>query len=75
MHAQARRLRRPDDVTFRIGDALVMVDEADRDAESVRLRAVVDGVILGVCLGRLTPEERVAVVERPLRLLGASAQG
>ena len=57
-----------EDVVLRIDQALVVLDEVDRPPESARLRAVIDGVIHGVCLGRLTPEEGVAVVERHLRL-------
>ncbi len=62
-----------EEVALRIDQAVVVLDAVDRPSESVRLRAVIDGVILGVCLGRLTPEEGVAAVERHLRLVFAAA--
>lgn len=41
--------------------------------EQVRLRALLDGLNLGVCLGRLTPDDAVAVLAHHLAMVRVAA--
>ncbi|WP_151082795.1 hypothetical protein [Nocardioides cynanchi] len=45
---------------------LLEVDDEERAAESTRLRALVDGLTIAVCLGRISPEECGASMDRHL---------
>jgi hypothetical protein len=51
---------------------LIGVPDAGHD-EQVRLRALLDGLNLGVCLGRLTPDEAVAVLAHHLAAVRVAA--
>jgi hypothetical protein len=45
---------------------LTLLEVGDREAETVRLRALVDGLTMAVCLGRISPGEGVLTMERHL---------
>jgi hypothetical protein len=50
-------------VTARVMELLQV---SDREAETMRLQALVDGLALAVCTGRLSPEECVRSMDRHL---------
>lgn len=45
---------------------LTLLAVGDREAETVRLRALVDGLTLAVCRGRISPVESVQTMDRHL---------
>lgn len=45
---------------------LMLLEVGDREAETVRLRALVDGLTMAVCLGRVSPGEGVLAMDRHL---------
>jgi hypothetical protein len=49
-----------------IGRVVDLLEVADREFEKARLRALVDGLTLAVCLGRISPEECVRSMDRHL---------
>jgi hypothetical protein len=49
-----------------IGRVLTLLEVDDREAENVRLRALVDGLTTAVCLGRISPAEGVQGMDRHL---------
>jgi hypothetical protein len=49
-----------------LGRVMDLLEVEDRDAESVRLRALVDGLTLAACLGQISPEECVQAMDRHL---------
>jgi hypothetical protein len=57
---------------------LTLLEVGEREAETVRLRALVDGQTVAVCLGRISPGEGVLTMdrhvaelrERPVRVAG-----
>jgi hypothetical protein len=49
---------------------LALLEVAERDAESIRLRALLDGLTLAVCRGRISPVECVRTMDRHLTGLG-----
>jgi AcrR family transcriptional regulator len=52
-----------------IDRVLTLLEVGDPGAESVRLRALVDGLTIAVCRGRISPEEAVQTADRHLASL------
>lgn len=52
---------------------LLGVPEQDRAVEAVRIRSMLDGLNLAVCLGRLTPTEAVAAVAHHIATVRVAA--
>lgn len=56
-----------------VADALSAIDRGG-EAEQRRTRALVDGLLLGTCLGRMTPEQAVTTVEAHVASLMTGAR-
>ena len=71
------RAEREEVMTSRLTLALEVLDldAARRQAELPRLRALVDGLSLAVCLGRLSPEEGVHVIRAHLAAITPAPAG
>jgi hypothetical protein len=48
------------------GRVLTLLEVGDSEAESLRLRALVDGLTMSVCFGRISPAEGVHGMDRHL---------
>jgi hypothetical protein len=61
------------ELTAVISQVLDVIGAPDADHEQVRMRALLDGLNLGVCLGRLTPDDAVAVLAHHLATVRVAA--
>jgi hypothetical protein len=61
------------ELTAVISQVLDLIGAPDADQEQVRMRALLDGLNLGVCLGRLTPDDAVAVLAHHLATVRVAA--
>jgi len=52
---------------------LLDVPDQNRAAEATRVRALLDGLTLAVCLGRLKPEDAVAALTHPIATVRVAA--
>lgn len=62
------RTAREQEIIWLVHEALDLLGVPDhaRAAESIRIRALLDGLSLAVCLGRLAPEQALAALEQHL---------
>ena len=65
-HREARRA----EVDTTITTVLDLLEVDDHEPEAVRLEALVAGVTIAVCTGRITPDQALATIDRHLAELG-----